>query len=127
MFNYTVETHQSVGEAVSSLEASLSEAHFGVLWDFDAKDTLHKKGLEFEPEYRILEVCNPKEAQRVLNQNRLVGYFLPCKIVVYEEGDQTKIGMPKPTELIGLVGDDVVLEIARDIEERLIHCIEAAS
>ena len=52
--------------------------------------------------------------------------MLPCKMVVYEDEQdgKTKIGMPKPTELINLVGDDSVNDIAKDIEDRLIECIE---
>ncbi|RID82800.1 DUF302 domain-containing protein [Mesobacillus zeae] len=44
----------------------------------------------------------------------LVGYFLPCKIVVYEDNGKTKIGMPKPTVLMAML----------DIEKRLIGCID---
>ncbi|WP_312859713.1 DUF302 domain-containing protein [Peribacillus huizhouensis] len=32
---------------------------------------------------KVLEVCNPNEAQRGFNENKMAGYFLPCKIVVY--------------------------------------------
>ncbi|WP_187954827.1 DUF302 domain-containing protein, partial [Bacillus subtilis] len=69
---------KGIEEAVESLEASLKEAQFGVLWNFDIKDKLNEKGLEFEKEFKVLEVCNPKEAQRILNENTLAGYFLPC-------------------------------------------------
>jgi uncharacterized protein (DUF302 family) len=124
MFHYTVETEKSMDEAIQSLEASLKEEQFGVLWDFDVQNKLQEKGLEFDQSYRILEVCNPKEAQRVLLNNSLVGYFLPCKIVVYQEGGITKIGMPKPTSLIGMVNDGSLAEIAKDVEERLIASID---
>lgn len=124
MFDYTVETKKSMDEAVESLEANLMEQKFGVLWNFDLKDKLHEKGLEFEKEFKILEVCNPKEAQRVLNENTLAGYFLPCKMVVYTEDGTTKIGMPKPTSLIQMVEDENIQAIAKDIEKRLIGCID---
>ncbi|MCA1012312.1 DUF302 domain-containing protein [Halobacillus halophilus] len=124
MFHYTVETEKGMEEAVESLEASLKEAQFGVLWNFDIKDKLNEKGLEFEKEFKVLEVCNPKEAQRILNENTLAGYFLPCKMVVYSDGGSTKIGMPKPTALIQLVEDEQIQRLAEDIEQRLIHCMD---
>ncbi|MCA0971274.1 DUF302 domain-containing protein [Halobacillus litoralis] len=124
MFHYTVETDKNLDEAVQSLESSLQEEKFGMLWNFDLRGKLNEKGLEFEKDFRILEVCNPKEAQRVLTENTLAGYFLPCKIVVYEEGTKTKIGMPKPTALISMVEDDTMTAIAQDIEKRLISCME---
>ncbi|SDQ95572.1 Uncharacterized conserved protein, DUF302 family [Virgibacillus subterraneus] len=124
MFHYTVETTKSLEEAIQSLEQSLKEEKFGVLWQFDVKDTLQKKGFEFNQPFQVLEVCNPEEAQRVLSQNQLVGYFLPCKIVVYEDAGMTKIGMPKPTALIQMVEDESLNEIARDIENRMISSID---
>lgn len=124
MFHYTVETDKGMDEAIESLEANLKEAKFGVLWNFDIKDKLHEKGLEFEKEFKVLEVCNPKEAQRVLNENIMAGYFLPCKMVVYQDGSKTKIGMPKPTSLTQMVEDDNIQGMASDIEDRLKKCMD---
>ncbi|MFC7319621.1 DUF302 domain-containing protein [Halobacillus campisalis] len=124
MFDYTVSTNKNVTEAVESLEASLKEQQFGVLWTFDIKDKLQEKGLDFEKEYKVLEVCNPKEAQKVLSENQMAGYFLPCKMVVYDDEGTTKIGMPRPTALISMVNDDTIESLAADIEERLISCMD---
>ncbi len=74
--------------------------------------------------YRILEVCNPVEAAKVLGHNVLVGYFLPCKITVYEDAGETKIGLPKPTAMIGLLNDPELKLIAEKIEKVLIDVLE---
>lgn len=124
MFHYTVETSKSRDEAVQALEENLKAEKFGVLWNFDLTATLQEKGTDFHTPYTILEVCNPQEANQVLSKDLMVGYFLPCKIVVYEENDATKIGMPKPSALIDMVENESVKEIAVDIEERLIGCID---
>src|SRR5690606_29789110 len=124
MFDYTVKTSKSRDEAVRDLEANLQEEKFGVLWNFDLTAKLQEKGTDFNTPYTILEVCNPQEANRVLSEDLLVGYFLPCKIVVYEEGGTTKIGMPKPSALIQMVENDKIKDIAVDIEKRLIGCID---
>ena len=123
-FHYTVETSKTVDQAVQTLSEVLQEEKFGVLWDFDLAAKLQEKGMDFNTPYRVLEVCNPKEAERVLNEDKQVGYFLPCKIVVFDDDGQTKIGMPKPTTLLGLTGDDKLNDIGSDIEKRLISCIE---
>ncbi|WP_026561176.1 DUF302 domain-containing protein [Bacillus sp. J37] len=123
MFDYTVTTSKNINEAISSLELKLTEEKFGVLWMFDIKEKLQEKGLEFESDYLVLEVCNPHEAERVLKENLLVGYFLPCKIVVYSDNGKTKIGMPRPTALINLINNEEIKRLAKDIEERLIQCI----
>ncbi|KRG11538.1 hypothetical protein ACA30_00145 [Virgibacillus soli] len=125
MFHYTIETPKSIDEAIQSLEKNLKEEKFGVQWQFNVQETLENKGFELENPFTILEVCNPKEAQSVLSANQLIGYFLPCKIVVYnDKHGKTKIGMPRPTVLIQMVEDESIQEVAADIEKRLIACIE---
>ncbi|AGB41904.1 hypothetical protein Halha_2005 [Halobacteroides halobius DSM 5150] len=126
MFHYTIETDKSVVDAINLLQEELTSEGFGILWEFDIQDKLQEKGLAFEQEYYILEVCNPQEAQKVLEHNQLTGYFLPCKIAVYSDKDSrlTKIGLPKPTSLIDLAADEKLTEIAEDIEKRLINCID---
>lgn len=126
MFHYTVESSKTLEESIESIEAALKEEKFGVQWKFNIQETLKKKGVELDKEFVVLEVCNPQKAKKVLTENSLAGYFLPCKIVVYKEGNQTKIGFPKPTELIGLINDEHLAEVARDVENQLIRCINKA-
>ncbi|OKL37801.1 DUF302 domain-containing protein [Domibacillus mangrovi] len=124
MFDYTVSTEKSSEQAILSLEETLKSEGFGVLWNFDLTAKLQEKGMEFKTPYTVLEVCNPKEAQRVLSENLLVGYFLPCKIVVYQDHEGTKIGMPKPTAMIEMLQNEEIKVLAQDIEKRLISCID---
>lgn len=124
-FHYTVITNKTMDEVISSIEQNLKENKFGILWQLDLTATLQKKGVHsYTSPYRILEVCNPVEAARVLGHNPLVGYFLPCKITVYESEGNTKIGLPKPTAMIGLLNDPELKYIAESIEEILIDVLE---
>jgi len=125
MFHYTVQTDKSVDEAITALETNLKEEKFGVLWTLDLTEKLQEKGVEsFKQPYRILEVCNPEAAAKVLEVNELVGYFLPCKITVYEKDGLTHIGMPKPTVMMEMIEDSKLKEIATDIEETLIKVLD---
>ncbi|MFD2639800.1 DUF302 domain-containing protein [Piscibacillus salipiscarius] len=129
MFDYTVTTSQSVDEAVEALSNSLKEVKFGVLWDFDVKETLHNKGFDnFTQTFRILEVCNPKAASEVLEMEEKVSYFLPCKVVVYSSKDgSTKIGMPRPTVLMENIDQQDVKDFAKDIEKTMMNAIDQAA
>ncbi|RPF50362.1 DUF302 domain-containing protein [Aquisalibacillus elongatus] len=129
MFDYTVTTNQSVDEAVESLSSALKEVKFGVLWDFDVKETLNNKGFDdFNQSIRILEVCNPKAAYEVLGMEEKVSYFLPCKVVVYLSQDgTTKIGMPRPTSLMENIDNPDVKAFAEDIEKTMIQAIDQAT
>jgi uncharacterized protein (DUF302 family) len=64
---YEVKINKSFDEAVESLKKSLSENKFGVLWELNFKDKLREKGLEFDTNFKILEVCNPVQAKEVLS------------------------------------------------------------
>lgn len=123
---YEVKVEKLFGEAVESLKKSLSVNKFGVLWELDFKDKLKEKGLEFDTNFKILEVCNPVKAKEVLSKNIEAGYFLPCKMVVYEKKGSVYIGMIKPTELIKMMGDKELIAIAKDIEKVLKKSIDDA-
>jgi uncharacterized protein (DUF302 family) len=123
-FAYTVESEKSIEEAITALEAHLKGEKFGVLWTFDIKEKLEEKGFHLEEEFKVLEVCNPQEAERVLKEDKMAGYFLPCKIVVYKESGKTKIGLPRPSVLISMMESQNLKEMASDIEKRLIACLD---
>ena len=126
MFHYTIEVNFTIHETITKLEEELKKEEFGVLWTFNVKDKLTEKGITFDQDFVILEVCNPKEAKNVLEQNPYVSYFLPCKIVVFKDKEHTKIGLPRPTFLINMLEDasEELINTAKLIEKRLILCIE---
>ncbi|QQE78429.1 DUF302 domain-containing protein [Alicyclobacillus sp. SO9] len=126
MFDFTIETEKTVEEAISAVEESLKGHRFGVLWKLDLRAKLQEKGVEFTRPYHVLEACNPVEAKKVLEQNRLGGYFLPCKLVVYQEQQKTKIGLTRPTTLTGLLDDAELSAIAADVEKELIAAVQEA-
>ena len=123
---YEKSTNKSLTEAISSLETNLKESGFGILWQLNFKDKLQEKGLEFKDDFVILEVCNPKQAKEVLENNIHIGYVLPCKMVVRREGDKTYIGMTSPEVLIGLFEGSDLKEVAKKVEESLKNSIEAS-
>lgn len=125
-FHYTVISPHGTEETVHRLENALQGDGFGILWRFDVQDKLQEKGLSFTEKLQVLEVCNPEEAHRVLSENMMAGYFLPCKIAVYTEREQVHIGMPKPTAFISMLDDNELKEIAGSIERRLANAIDRA-
>ncbi len=127
MFDYTVTTDKEFEQVIVDIKKTLSEQKFGVLWELDLPAKLKEKGVDYTGKIRILEVCNPQRAKGVLETNIRAGYFLPCKIVVYEENGKTKIGMPKPTQLIELLGDARLNHEAAEVEADLAAAMNAAA
>ena len=84
---YKQKTEKAFEQALESLKGNLAEEEFGVLWQLNFKDKLQEKGLAFDNNFMILEVCNPSKAQRVLNEQMDMGFFLPCKVAVYEDDE----------------------------------------
>lgn len=116
MFHYTVESKKTVADIVASIEENLKEISFGLLWQVNIEERIGEKDLSLGGDFVVLEVCNPFKAHEFLQKNKLMGYFLPCKIVVYEDGEVSKVGMPKLTSLAQLIGDDSLLESAEEVE-----------
>lgn len=123
---YEVKTDKSLDEAIQAVEENLKDNSFGVLWQMNFKETLEGKGLEFEEDFVVLEVCNPKQAKAALEINSHVGYVLPCKMVVRTEKGQTYIGMTSPQALIGLFDQPELDEVADKVADSLKKAIEAS-
>lgn len=123
---YEVVTNKSFDEAVSSIIKSLEEKKFGVLWKLNFKEKLHEKNIVFDNNFMILEVCNPHKAKEVLSNYLDVGYFLPCKVVVYEDKGSIKIGMARPEILINMLGHEDLTHTAKEVEEILVKAINNA-
>ncbi|VAW47352.1 Protein of unknown function DUF302, partial [hydrothermal vent metagenome] len=90
---YIVETNKSFEQATNDLEAAVKNHQFGVLHIHDLGGTLRSKGIEFAEECKVLEVCNPVKAAQVLEIDMRLNMALPCRISVYTENGQVKIGM----------------------------------
>ena len=124
---YVVTSSKSVEQASADLETAVKQHGFGVLHTYDLKQTLASKGVELPHECRILEVCNPRQAARVLSADMSMNMALPCRISVYEEGGQTRIGMVRPTALLaGLSESPSLREVAEEVEQAAIRMIEDA-
>jgi uncharacterized protein (DUF302 family) len=126
-FGVSVATDKSLDEAVAALDAALRERRFAVLWDLDVRAKLAEKGVAGGPEFRILEVCSAPRAKEALDRDLAVGYFLPCKMVVYREGDRTRMGLLRPSALMTFLDDAYLQAFARDVEAVLVEALEAAS
>ena len=124
---YVVETTKDVETAARDLEAAVKRNKFGVLHVHNLQQTLKEKGVDFPNACKILEVCNPQRAVEVLTRNMGVNMALPCRISVYQEGGKTKIGMVRPTALLGLFPGAAALKgVAEEVERETIKMIEEA-
>lgn len=92
-------TDKTVSDTAAALEAAVQAHHFGVMQVHKVKETMVKKGVAFDRACLIVEVCQPQQAKKVLDENMSVSTARPCRISVSEEGGKTMLATLKPTTL----------------------------
>ena len=120
-------TDKSVSEAAAALQAAVQANHFGVMQVHDLKETMAKKGVEFERECLIFEVCQPQQAKKVLDQNMSVSTALPCRISIYEEGGKTTLATLKPTSLLVMFHTPQLEGVAQEVEDTIVKIMKEAA
>lgn len=124
---YIVETSKSFEQAATDLEAAVKRHGFGVLHVHDLGSTLRSKGIAFAEECRVLEVCNPQQAARVLSTDMRLNMALPCRISVFTERGKTRIGLIKPMQMLASLSQDPVLAgVAKEVEQQTIQMVDDA-
>lgn len=124
---YIVETNKPFEQAAADLDAAVKRNGFGVLHVHDIGNTLRGKGVAFEPQVRVFEVCNPLQAAKVMAADLKLNMALPCRISVYTEGGKTLIGMIKPTAILSSLSQDATLAVvAKEVEAKIAQMMDEA-
>lgn len=124
---YIVETQKSFDQASTDLESAVVRLGFGVLHVHDLGATLRSKGIAFDEECKVFEVCNPGQAAKVLATDMRLNMALPCRISVFTEKNKTKIGLIKPVQMLSALSQDAALgQIAKEVEEKTIQMVDEA-
>ncbi len=122
---YIKTTDKSVDQAAADVEAAAQRQGFGVLHAYDFKAILHSKGFDLPNECRVLEICSPVQANRILHEEMKVNMALPCRVSIYEDAGRTRIGTIPPTALLGLVSQSEDLsKTAREVEQAICAIID---
>ncbi len=122
---YILETNKSFNQASTDLETAVKHHGFGVLHIHDLGTTLRSKGIAFEEECKVFEVCNPGQAAKVMSIDMSLNMALPCRISVYTEKGKTKIGLIKPVQMLSALSQDAALvQIAREVEDKTIQMVD---
>jgi len=122
---YIVETQKSFEQAAADLEASVKRNGFGVLHIHDLGGTLRSKGLAFDEQCKVFEICNPGQAAKVMAIDMRLNMALPCRISVFTQNGRTKIGLIKPVQMLSALSQEAELvEIAKEVEIATIRMVD---
>ncbi|MBI5168023.1 MAG: DUF302 domain-containing protein [Candidatus Eisenbacteria bacterium] len=123
---YAIETTtaRAFDDAVARVTELLAEQGFGIVTEIDLQATLQKKlGLETRP-YKILGACNPKFAHRAVGAVPHVGVFLPCNVVVWDEGTHRLVTAMEPTIMAQVIEHPELRAIAGEVSALLHAALE---
>lgn len=124
---HIVESVKSFEQASTDLDTAVKHHGFGVLHVHGLGNTLRSKGIAFEEECNVFEVCNPVQAAKVLSNDMRLNMALPCRISVYTEKGRTKIGMISPIQMLASLSQDSALnEVATEVEAKIILMMDEA-
>ena len=123
----TLPTDKTVREAATALQTAVDANHFGVMHIHDLKESMWKKGVEFNHECLIFEVCQPQQAKKVLDENMSVSTALPCRISIYEECGKTILATLKPTTLLAMFNTPQLEGVAQEVEATIVKIMKEAA
>jgi uncharacterized protein (DUF302 family) len=122
-----ISTDKTVSETAAALQAAVEANHFGVMQVHNLKESLIKNGVAFAHECLIYEVCQPKQAKKVLEANMSLSTALPCRISIFEEDGKTVLATLKPTMLLGLFNAPHLAGVALEVETTIVKIMNEAA
>ena len=124
---YIVDSDKPFERASADLESAVKRHGFGVLHVHDLGATLRSKGIAFDEQCKVFEVCNPGQAAKVLATDMRLNMALPCRISVFTDGGRTRIGLIKPVQMLSALSKDAALvQVAREVEDQAIRMVDEA-
>ena len=124
---YIAETAKTFEQAAADLDTAVKNHGFGVLHVHDLGCTLRSKGIQFDEQCKVFEVCNPVQAAKVLSADMRLNMALPCRISVFTDQGKTKIGLIKPAQMLSSLSQDPALvEVSEEVEAKTIQMVDDA-
>ncbi len=121
---YSKNSSRTPQEIEPRLREAVQRHKFGVLNVLDLKTTLQSKGIDFQKECRVYDVCNPQAASQALAAEMSASVVLPCRISVFTGDHGTTIATVRPTDLLKSTGLAGVDDLARHIEAEIMAIID---
>ena len=120
MYAHTVELNLPIDQAIEKLKATLAEAKMGVVSEVDVQAIMKAKINHEIPPYRLLGICAPGIAKRVLDADRDAGALLPCGCCVYETAPGvTRIALQDPGVVAATAGHPDISAAMADAQSHL--------
>ncbi len=124
---YQVHSKKNLSEIARDLEAAAQKHKFGVLAVHDLKAKMQEKGVAFDRDVLIFEVCNPHQAKKVLEANAEISTALPCRISVYQSPEGSTLATLRPTALLEMFHSPGLESVAQEVEDTMVRIMQEAA
>ena len=124
---FQIESTKQMDAIDRGLQESAARHRFGIIAVHDLQDTLAKKGVELAQQCRVYEVCNPKQAKKVLDVDGAISTALPCRISVYGTPNHYTLATMRPTEMMKAFTSPGIEVVAKEVEEVLLQMMREAA
>lgn len=122
---YIVESDKSFYEATHDLEAVAARLGFVILSAHDLGEALCDRAIDLDDECRVFAIGNYRQVEKLLAADMRASLALPWRISVFTENGATKIGLLRPTAILGMLGQSSELaRLAAELEEKAIQIVD---
>lgn len=126
MYAFTVEFDLGIDQAIDKLKTALSAQKMGVVSEVDVQAIMKAKMNHDIAPYKILGICGPGYARRVIEADPDMGALLPCGCAVYESAPgKTRIAMQNPTTVAAVTDKPAALEAMAEARQALEQVINS--
>jgi uncharacterized protein (DUF302 family) len=122
-----ISTSKTVSATAAALQAAVAANHFGVMQAHNLKETMLKKGVEFNRECGVFEVCQPQQAKKVLDEDLSLSTALPCRISINEDGGTSILATLKPTTPLAMFDVPRLNAVAQEVETTIVRIMQDAA
>ena len=124
---FEVTSRKSLAEIDRGLQEAAARHKFGIIGVHDLRQKMKEKGIEFDNDCMIYEVCNPHQAKVVLEKNGAISTALPCRISVYRSGDGYAIATIRPTQLLRMFQTPELEPVAQEVEDVIVKMMRESA
>jgi uncharacterized protein (DUF302 family) len=122
----TLKSSLSVDDAVAALQSATVAAGFGIQANHDVNATMAKKGVTFEHQVRIVEMCEPNYAKTMLGLDLNISAAMPCRISVYAKDGQTHLATIAPQAMLAMFDAADGADVANAVQDILVGIMNKA-
>jgi len=127
-FAYVLDSKQDVRSAVVSIWKAATDAGWTVVGDYDLSGLMSAGDEPSDVDMKSIDICQPDLAYPFLKNETLAALLMPCNVLIYKNGDGTKIAAMRPSVIMPKLFDGIdhdLADIPVKIDEELRKILES--